>query len=329
MAFYGSSPTDFLDNVKKAEIVWIDHQTGKDFFGEANKIGADLGFSDHLISQLAKTKKDPSSYLDLDAELYFILPAVVLKGMEVDFDPVFVLIKKNFILTIHTSRIERFIRLRRYAEGFMKKIPLDILPADKLTLTLVRIIDENINRNFEKLHEIEEHGDRLNKWMMDPFTPVTKIGPEIYKMKHALMSYLSVLWATADVLNNLRYGDAELLTEDQKVLDKITCLCYDINGQVGIAEHLSEVLASGLEVLQTIYNNQLQAVNNRLALLMGYLTIIGTALLVPNTLATVFSGSVFDLRPKDIWWYAGLLIGSTVLATVLVYWYVKRRGWLK
>ena len=195
-------------------------------------------------------------------------------------------------------------------------------------MLLMRIIDENNDRNFEHLREIEERGDDLNKSMTDPYTPRMKLGPEIYHMKHALLTYLNALWDMVDVLHTLRYGDAELITNDPKLLDKLGILAEDVNRQIGLAEHMSEVLASGLEVLQSIYNNQLQNLNNRLALLMTYLTIIGTAVLVPNTLATMLSNAVFDIGPKDLGWYLTLMIGSTVVATGLVYWWVRRRGWI-
>lgn len=38
--------------------------------------------------------------------------------------------------------------------------------------------------------------------------------------------------------------------------------------------------------MQSIYNNQLQSLNNRFALVTAYLTVLGTAFLVPNTIAT-------------------------------------------
>ncbi|MDD1717290.1 MAG: CorA family divalent cation transporter, partial [Methanoregulaceae archaeon] len=96
----------------------------------------------------------------------------------------------------------------------------------------------------------------------------------------------------------------------------------------GLAEHMSEVLASGLEVLQSIYNNQLQVLNNRLALLVGYLTIIGTALLVPNTIATVAGNMMFQFTPRDQNWYLSIIIGSTIVATILSWWIVKKKGLL-
>jgi magnesium transporter len=257
------------------------------------------------------------------------IPSVQVRELDVDPSPLVILIKKNFICTIHTLSVDRrFSRLRRYGEIIVKKIPVNLPDVDRLTTLLARIIDHNNDRNFEHLRQIEEQGDHLNSIMMDPYTPRAKLGPEIYRMKHALLTYLDSLWNTVDVLHTLRYGDAELITDDPALLDKLWALGEDVNRQISLAEHMSEVLASGLEVLQSIYNNQLQNLNNRLALLMTYLTIIGTAVLVPNTLATMLGNSVFDIGPKDLRWYLVLMIGSTVLATGLVYWWVRRRGWI-
>jgi magnesium transporter len=91
---------------------------------------------------------------------------------------------------------------------------------------------------------------------------------------------------------------------------------------------MSEVLSSGLEVMQSIYNNQLQILNNRLAMVVAYLTIIGTAFLVPNTIATIMSNAAFEMGPNDRWWYILLMIGSTVLATWGAWWWIRKMGWL-
>jgi len=44
--------------------------------------------------------------------------------------------------------------------------------------------------------------------------------------------------------------------------------------------------------MQSIYNNQLQSMNNRFALVTAYLTVLGTAFLVPNTIATIAGSGV-------------------------------------
>ncbi|MDH7593695.1 MAG: hypothetical protein QHG99_04975 [Methanomicrobiales archaeon] len=54
-----------------------------------------------------------------------------------------------------------------------------------------------------------------------------------------------------------------------------------MNPHIGLAEHLGEVLASGLEVPLSIHHNRLQVLNDRMAMLVACLAIIGTALPVP------------------------------------------------
>jgi magnesium transporter len=320
------SPTEFENTLKQAHIAWVDY-IAQDFASEAPGIAAQMGFSEQLFTPLVSSAHD--DYQDFETEMGLKLPSIQVKDLNVEAHPLLLLIRKNFILTIHPRSVDRrFTKLRRYSDTVLKKIPTDISMEDRLTMLLMRIIDENNDRNAEHLRQIEERGDDLNKTMTDPFTPRDKIAPEIYRMKHALITYLNALWDTMHVLHTIRYGDAELITNDERLLNKLTILADDTNRQIELAEHLSEVLASGLEVLQSIYNNQLQNLNNRLALLMTYLTIIGTAVLVPNTLATIMGNAVFDIGPKDLWWYLIMMIGSTVGATWLVYWWVKKKGWI-
>ena len=321
------SAAGFQPALDAASIAWVDRVTRTDFKKEAVAAAVQLGFSESLISTLVE---EPfTSYMDSDSELGLKIPSIQVREMDVDAPPLIILIRKNVVCTIHTLSVDRrFSRLRRYGETILKKLPTGVPEVDRLTALLIRIIDHNNDRNFEHLRQIEEQGDKLNAIMMDPNTSRAKLGPEIYRMKHALLTYLDALWNTVDVLHTLRYGDAELITDDPRLLDKLGMLGEDVNRQIGLAEHMSDVLSSGLEVLQTIYNNQLQNLNNRLALLMTYLTIIGTAVLVPNTLATMLGNSVFEFHPNDIGWYLTLMVGSTVLATALVYWWVRRRGWI-
>jgi len=81
-------------------------------------------------------------------------------------------------------------------------------------------------------------------------------------------------------------------------------------------------------VLQSIFNNQLQILNNKLAMLVAWLTIVGTALLVPNTIATVFGNGMFQFSETEIPWYLATIVISTIVATVIAWWAVKRVGLL-
>ncbi len=323
------SPECFLDNLKTSLLAWVDYRTS-DYEKDVRSGAVALGFSQQLVDALAGNPR--LLYEDYSSEMGVKLSSIQIRvndGIDVQNLTTLLLLRRNFILTIHPILVDRrFIRLRRYSETVFKKVPLDICAEDKLTTLLIRIIDQNNDRNFEHLRQIEGRGDDLNRSLMDPQTPRTLLGPQIYNMKHALITYLDALWETVDVLHDLRYGDADLLTNDNALLNRLGYLADDVSRQIGLAEHMSDVLASGLEVLQSIYNNQLQAMNNRMALLMTYLTVLGTAVLVPNTLATIFGNSAFNMGPDDIGWYAALLIISTVVATILTFVWVKRSGFI-
>ena len=319
------SPAVFKDVLKDAVIAWVDCWTDN-FEINALDAATQLGFSKELVVPLITEQHE--NYQDLGTEMGIKMASVQVKQFEVTIHPLILLLGKNFILTIHPRSIDRrFQRLRRYADTFLKKIPLAAVPEDRLTMLLLRITDETNERNFEHLRQIEDYSDDLNKDMMNPATPRETLGPKIYEMKHALVTYLNALWQTVDVFHALRYGDAELITDNVKLLHRMSIQADDVNHQISLAEHMADVMASGLEVLQTIYNNQLQALNNRLARVMAYLTVAGTALLVPNTLATIMGSSAFNLQPDDQWWYITLLVTSTAIATYLVWLWVRKMGW--
>ncbi len=324
---YGNSISEFETLMASSSLSWVncalkDQQ-------DVTKIAEELGFSKSIINAVVfSSKNTQSAYEDYVTEMGIAVPAVHVHKLEVETTPLFIFLRKGLIVTMHGEHITRLVRLAKYAEIFMRKIPPDMPPNDKITVVLTRILDENNEKNFGGLRTIEAEGDIVSEALMDVSMPRTRLAVEIYKIKHALISYLNALWGSLDVVHSLRYGDADVITDSQKLLARIGLLGNDINRHISLSEHMSEVLASGLEVLQSIYNNQLQVLNNRLAFVMTWLTILGTAVLVPNTIATIFGNSAFAMGPSDIGWYSALLIGSTVLATLGAWWFIKTHGWL-
>lgn len=315
---YGDQPSEFRDIVQSCNVAWINFGVA-DLEKDGTEIASMFGFSDTLVPSLVKGYY--SNYEDREVELGLMVPAVRIHGLEIKTYNLVILIRKNLILTMHNEAVTRFIQFSRYADTFLRKLPENMAPEDKLTNMLVRILDENNNRNFEQLREIQDQGDKMAEYLSDPRSPREKAGRNIYEMKHALIEYLNSMWRTNDVLNSLRYGDADVITDNPKVLIKVGLLIEDVNRQISLAEHMSDVLASGLEVLQTIYNNQLQTLNNRMTLAVAWLTILGTALLVPNTIATYF-GSIAGLDPKTFLWYTIVIVLATINATLLAWWWV-------
>jgi magnesium transporter len=304
---------EYLTAISDASIAWIDCSTKEDD-KEIENIAQLAGFSRIPIPKL--TTGFYSAYEDYDSELGIMLPSATVRVEKMAVHPLFVLIRDNFVLTVHSEEINRLLRFSRYAPQFFKKITESPL-VDKITMVLERIIDENNDRNFEYLREIEMHGDAISKSLIEENLAKKKIAHDIYRMKHMLIDYLNVLWATKDVVDSLQYGDSDLISNNEKLLGRIGILSDNIDRHIELSEQMSNVLSSGLEVMQSIYNNQLQNVNNRFALVTAYLTVLGTALLVPNTIATIAGSGVMEGTMGAQSWYIPLLVISTIVATAV------------
>ncbi len=311
---------EFLQTIREADFSWINVQVN-DLHEDGGNAASLLGFTPLVVHELVKQRF--SGYEDHTTELGLLLPAVRVRALEVEINKLVVLIKSNIIVTIHGEHITRLVKFARYAVTSFKKVPKNLDDIDKISLVLIRILDENNERNFDGIRSIQEQGEEISKYLIEPTFPKKELGADIYRMKHALISYLEALWATLDVIHYLRYGDAELITDDAAILHKIGMLSSDLTRQISISEQMSTVLASGLEVLQSIYNNQLQILNNRLALIVVWLTVVGTVVLVPNTLATIFGiGAIAEnMSGSTVIW---LIVVSTIVSGVMAYWYGKR-----
>ncbi len=331
----GDKPEDFLPYLKDSTLTWINFSVD-DIQHDAEHITTLFGFSSAMTQSLLASYI--SGYEDTETELGILLPAIRVKKFDVSIHPLLILIRQGLVITIHEAEIVRLVKFARYADTFMRKIKQEMHWQDKQATLLNRIIDENNSANFDHLRKIEEQGEELSRFLIDASAPKAMLGAEIYSMKHALITYMDALWATIDVISNLRYGDAEMISDNQKILARTGILMDDVNRQIALSEHMSEVLASGLEVLQSIYNNQLQilnnrltAVNNKLAMVAMWLAVIGAAVMVPNTLATIFGVPAISDAMQE---YGGastiyvILIASTVLSALAVYFLLKRRRWI-
>lgn len=262
-----SNLEDFFPLMKQSSIAWVDIKVD-DFEKEAVEMATKVGFSELLLKQLLTRLEErvhfKGGYEDFDTEMGVLFPAVSVKGFDITVNPLFILVKKGLVLTMRSRETHIFRNVHRYAEAYLRRLPRDLHTDDWLTLLLIRIIDENNERNFEQLEEIDRGSEGLTKDLKGDQTACTATGDQIYGMKLTLMKYLSCLWATSDNLNSLRYGDANLLSDETHVLDKIGSLLNEVHQHLSLAEHISDVLASGLECLQSIYNNQLQDKNNLL-----------------------------------------------------------------
>jgi magnesium transporter len=312
-----------MDRLARSTLAWVNFAVD-DLRRDGGQVAALLGFSQGLVEALLESQY--SNYRDRETEFGLRMPVVKVRARELDSAPLLVLVRWGLVLTLHErGKVHRMVRLSRYADVFMRKIPPDRPMPDKITILLTRLLNENNERNFDALRFIQEQGDHISAAMLESGEARRDVGQQVYSVKHLLVQYLDALWSSLDVIQSLRYGDAELMSDDDTLLARVGILGDDITRQIQLAEHTTEVLVSGLEVLQSVYNNELQKLNNRMAMAFTWLTILGTIILVPNTIATMF-GSFREYEGRALYLYAAATIIATTAATFASWYYVRRLG---
>jgi len=81
-----------------------------------------------------------------------------------------------------------------------------------------------------------------------------------------------------------------------------------------MAENVMDIISTGITIIQT-------ETSNKLTKLIVWLTVAATAVLVPNTVATIFG--IPDLQVS--WsWIAPILIISTLISAIVTYRWTKQ-----
>lgn len=297
---------------------WADH-TASDI-EDAAEVAMSFGFSKAIMDSLRTDKL--SEYVDLETELGLRIPSVRVERPEPEIEPTYFLVRDNLILTIHGVTASHLMQFSRYADTYLSKMRSSTTPSERRTIFLIRLLDENCNDHFDQLRFIEDHADAVGYELSEMSVRVKDVGKRIFQVKHTTIVYLSTLWHLLDVMNSLRFGDAELIDDNQKILGRMNLMSENVARQVELSENMSEVLVSGMDVLQALYNNQLLVINNRMVFALMWMAVLGTALLVPNTLATIF-GYALGLDPTLMIWSVLVIIMATITMTATVYWWTK------
>ncbi|MEC8529486.1 MAG: CorA family divalent cation transporter, partial [Thermoproteota archaeon] len=137
---------------------------------------------------------------------------------------------------------------------------------------------------------------------------------ELSNMKRSLLSFLNAVWATHDIVRNIKYGDPDMMTDDDDILEKFEVILATLDRQIQMAENVLEVISTGITAINTESSNQLTK-------LIVWLTVAATAVLVPNTLATIFGIPGLELSYV---WVIPVLIFATALSSIITFRWTKQ-----
>ena len=256
-----------------------------------------------------------SAYEDVGDTLGIMLPFIVTGDSRTQTSPVLIFMKKDLIVTIHDDYGGKITKLYNYSTSLMRKLPKEPEQwAARQTILLFRLIDEVSETNFSGLRTIVEQAEQIEIDLTGPRQVERDVGFEISNMKRSLLTFLNAVWATHDTVSSIKYGDPDMVTDDDDILEKFEVILGRLDRQIQMAENVMEVISTGVTIIQA-------ETSNKLTKLIVWLTVAATAVLVPNTVATIFG--IPDLQLS--WsWVAPILIISTIISAVVTYRWTKQ-----
>lgn len=309
-------PSAKLDEIARTitvgNLTWIECVVDN-ITGETPKILESLGIS---MDPSVLLSGYVSNYEDRGDTLGLMLPFVVPGNRKTQTSPLLIFMKKDLIVTIHDDHGGKITRLYNYATALLRKLPKE--PeywADRQTILLARLIDELSETNFSILRLIIERAEQLELDLAGSRQVERDLSLELSDMKTSLLTFLNAVWATYDTVHNLKYGDADMVSDDSAILAKFEVILGRLDRQIQMSENVMQMIATSFNVLQT-------EVTNKMTILIIWWTVAGTAELVPNTIATVFG--LFPNHEQNFSWILSTIIGSAALATSVTYLYVRR-----
>ena len=275
------------------------------------------------ILEKLKIDMDPSvllsgyitAYEDIGDTLGIMLPFIITGDSRTQTTPILIFMKKDLIVTIHDDYGGKIAKLYNYSNSLMRKLPKESEQwANRQTILLFRLMDEVSETNLSILRTILEQAEQLEIDLSGSRQTDRNVSDELSNMKRSLLTFLNAVWATHDTVRNVKYGDPDMLTDDDDILEKFEVILGRLDRQIQMAENVMEIISTGVTVIQTETSNQLTK-------LIVWLTVAATAVLVPNTIATVLG--IPDLN-VSLTWVVPILIISTVISAVVTYRWTKQ-----
>ena len=256
-----------------------------------------------------------TAYEDVGDTLGIMLPFIVTGDSRTQTSPILIFMKKDLIVTIHDDYGGKITKLYNYSTSLMRKLPKEPDQwADRQTILLFRLMDEVSETNFSSLRTIVEQAEQLEIDLAGSRQSDRDVGYELSNMKRSLLTFLNAVWATHDTVRNVKFGDPDMLTDDDDILEKFEVILGRLDRQIQMAENVMEVISTGVTIIQT-------ETSNKLTKLIVWLTVAATAVLVPNTIATIFG--IPDLQISWIW-VIPILVISTFISAFITYRWTKQ-----
>ena len=276
------------------------------------KVQQEFGLHDLAIEDAHRAHQRPKIELYGDSIFVVLRTAHITAETHIEFGETHFFVGSNFIVSIRHGSSVAYTDVRQRCESMPE------LLSKGQGFVLYAIMDFIVDRYFPVVHELESALEALEDKIFKE-KPSRETTEQIYQLKRELLEVKRAVSPLMDICTRLMRFDIKCISDEtQPYFRDIYDHAVRINEMV---DNTRELLSTALEANFSLISISQNDTSKKFA---GWAAIIA----VPTMIAG-FYGMNFKFMPELDWHYGYYgVIGFTVLACCLLYYFFRRSGWL-
>jgi magnesium transporter len=275
------------------------------------KIQEEFGLHDLAVEDACAAHQRPKIE-EYGESLFMVLHTAHLAGGQVEFGETHFFLGQRFLVTVRHGYSSSHRKIRERCEAMPKQL------AKGPGFALYSIMDFIIDNYVPVIDGLQERFDELESAIFQ-YRPSRQTMEDLYELKRELLLLEGAITPVIDICKELMRLHNTIISKDVRVYfrdiaDHVKRIDQTIQG-------MREMLVAAMQVHLTFETVRQNEVVKRLA---GW----GAILAIP-TMVFSWYGMNFRHMPELDWQYSyPVVVGGVALGSLLLYWRLKRAGWL-
>jgi magnesium transporter len=292
------------------QFVWIGlHEPSEEIL---NKVQKEFGLHELAVEDARNAHQRPKVELYGDSVFIALRTAQMNKEHHTEFGETHFFVGPNFIVTIRHGASLSYATVRSRCESTPQ------LLTKGQGFVLYAVMDFIVDQYFPVIQELEQELEIVEDKVFKE-KPSRETTEHIYQLKRELLEVKRATSPLVDICNRLMRFEIKCISEETRPYFRDV---YDHAIRINeVVDNTRELLNTALEANFSLISISQSDVSKKFA---GWAAIIA----IP-TMVAGFYGMNFKFMPELNWHYGyPFVVGCTILACVLLYYFFRRSGWL-
>ena len=292
------------------QFVWIGlHEPSEEVL---TKVQKEFGLHELAVEDARNAHQRPKVELYGDSVFIVLRTAQMNKEHHTEFGETHFFVGPNFIVTIRHGASLSYATVRSRCESTPQ------LLTKGQGFVLYAVMDFIVDQYFPVIQELEQELEIVDDKVFKE-KPSRETTEHIYQLKRELLEVKRATSPLVDICNRLMRFEIKCISEETRPYFRDV---YDHAIRINeVVDNTRELLNTALEANFSLISISQSDVSKKFA---GWAAIIA----IP-TMVAGFYGMNFKFMPELNWHYGyPFVVGCTILACILLYYFFRRSGWL-